>query len=98
MDDHLVSGALDNPAALHIVLNIVILDDYTNIAQAVTYHLLPDDATPVLREANGLLNRLIHVYNSIDNTLASKSIERLLPQLDKCLEVIERWVHQTQSK
>jgi len=74
------------------------LDDYTNITQAIENGLLPKEAQPILREANGLGNRLIHVYNNIDASAVLTSVRGLLPRLEAYLEAIEEWVKKTKPK
>ena len=74
------------------------LDDYTNISKAVEHGLLPQGSESVLREANGLRNRLIHVYNDSDGSRAVGSIRKLLPKLDEYLQVIDKWVKQTKPR
>jgi len=74
------------------------LDDYTNIGKAVEHRLLPKESESILREANGLRNRLIHVYNDIDGGIVVRSIHGILPKLDEYLQVIERWVKQTKPR
>jgi uncharacterized protein YutE (UPF0331/DUF86 family) len=74
------------------------LDDYTNISKAVVHGLLPQESESVLREANGLRNRLIHVYNDINGGKAVGSIQKLLPKLDEYLRVIDKWIKQTKPR
>lgn len=74
------------------------LDDYTNISKAVERGLLPRESESVLREANGLRNRLIHVYNDINGGQVVGSIRKLLPRLDEYLQVIDKWVKQTKPR
>ncbi len=74
------------------------LDDYTNITEVIEVGLLPKEAQPILREANGLRNKLIHVYNDTDGAIALRNMRALLPQLQSYLGVIEAWVKQTKPK
>ncbi len=67
-------------------------DDYTNIRQASEKGLIPNTLTKSLREANGLRNRLIHVYNDIDIPMLVQSIERIIPGIKELLLVVEHWL------
>ena len=71
------------------------LDDYTNIDRVLELGVLSADQGPMLRETNGLRNRLIHVYNGLSVEVLFESIKRLLPGLGSYLEVIEGWLKQT---
>jgi uncharacterized protein YutE (UPF0331/DUF86 family) len=88
----IVEVMMDLIAMMLKAVSVPPLDDYTNIGQAVTYHLLPGGADSILREANGLRNRLTHVYNDNDGGLVVRSIRNLLPRLGEYLEVIEGWL------
>jgi uncharacterized protein YutE (UPF0331/DUF86 family) len=74
------------------------LDDYTNITKVIEEGLLPKAAEPILRETNGLRNKLIHVYNDIDGAIVLRNVRNLLPQLESYLGVIEAWVKQTKPR
>ena len=71
------------------------LDDYTNIDRVLEIGVLSADQGPMLRETNGLRNRLIHVHNGLSVDVLLESIKRLLPGLGSYLEVIEGWLKQT---
>lgn len=43
----------------------------------------------ILREANGLRNRVIHKYNKTDDNTAKESIINLLPHLKEILEKLK---------
>ncbi len=70
------------------------LDDHTNIDRAVELGVFDSQAGRAMHEANGLRNRLVHSYNGIDVPLMLESIGRLIPEIEKCLEMIEKWLRQ----
>jgi len=67
-------------------------DDYTNIGVLVTEGIIEPDHARILREANGLRNKLIHWYNKINDEIALRSIRRLRASLREILEVIIEWL------
>lgn len=67
-------------------------DDYTNINNLVAEAILELDHGRVLREANGLRNKLIHWYNKLDDEIAMRSIMRLIPQLESITRVVLEWL------
>lgn len=60
-------------------------DDYTNVEKLERIAINKKDAD-ILREANGLRNRIIHRYNRVDDMIAKQSIENLLPHLKNLLD------------
>ncbi|MCF2138096.1 MAG: DUF86 domain-containing protein [Candidatus Thorarchaeota archaeon] len=70
------------------------LDDHTNIDRAVRLGVMSHEIGLAMHEANGLRNRLVHTYNGIDLSRVFESIERLIPKIKECLEMIEAWLHQ----
>jgi uncharacterized protein YutE (UPF0331/DUF86 family) len=67
-------------------------DDYTNVGAAVEADIVSGDLGGVLREANGLRNRLIHVYNDVNTRVLLESVKRLQDGLTTYLEVVEKWL------
>ncbi len=67
-------------------------DDYTNIARVLELGLITKEVGIILKEANGLRNRLIHVYNDVDIDILLESIKRVLPGLTEFLNVVEKWL------
>ena len=55
-------------------------DDYTNVEKLERIAINKKDAD-ILREANGLRNRIIHRYNRVDDMIAKQSMENLLDRL-----------------
>lgn len=82
-----VIGAITDADALIIKLKgKEIEDDYTNIDKIVAEKMLSEMEASVLREANGLRNRIIHKYNKTEDSLALSSIKQLLPRLKQIIE------------
>lgn len=94
----MVESAVDLLAMLLKDCSSPPLDDYTNINQAMELGVLPDTMGPLLREANGLRNRLIHMYNDVETGILLESIKRLLPGLVSYLEVIRNWIEKKSPK
>ncbi len=67
-------------------------DDYTNIARILELGLITKEVGAILKEANGLRNRLIHVYNDVDIDILLESIKRVLPGITEFLNVVEKWL------
>jgi len=69
-------------------------DDYTNIG--LLKDRIPfEDMEQTLIEANGLINRLVHRYNSTDDLLAFESIREIVPRISKVIEGVKEWIRQT---
>lgn len=67
-------------------------DDYTNISRLLEQDMITEEIGGVLREANGLRNRLIHVYNDIEQEVLLESIRRVMPGISEFLDVVEEWL------
>ena len=52
----------------------------------------------VLKEGNGLRNRLIHEYNGISNDIAIAPITELIPSFSTLLEKIKTWIEKQRKK
>jgi len=63
-------------------------DDYTNIERVIEAKRRKDS----LIRANGLRNRIVHLYNMIDEELAMMGIEELLGEIDGFSGWVEKWV------
>lgn len=64
-------------------------DDYTNIDRI---DIFSPEQKQLLREMNGLRNRVIHRYNGTDEILALNGILKALPDMQRLYETIERWI------
>lgn len=67
----------------------VVEDDYTNIDKLEEMRVINSQDAKILREANGLRNRVVHKYNKTDDNTAKKSIRNLLPHLRKISEKLK---------
>ncbi len=64
-------------------------DDYSNIDKVKEIISFSDGEIEILKEANGLRNRVIHKYNKTDDVIARESIENMLPLLKIIIGKIE---------
>ncbi len=72
-------------------------DDYTNIdTLAEEMDLYSTEKS--LKEANGLRNRLVHRYNTMDDLLAYESINNLLPEIAQFTERVSQWMRERLNK
>ena len=55
-------------------------DDYTNIEKIKETINFDNNDISVLKEANGLRNRIVHKYNRTDDAIAKESINNLVPK------------------
>lgn len=76
-------------------LKILPKDDYTNI-EKLSSKLKIDKKS--LQETNGLRNRLIHRYNSTDDTIAFESIHELIAEINTFVEAITKWIKNSLTK
>lgn len=67
-------------------------DDYTNIDILYEIKIIDSGLKNALSESNGLRNRLVHRYNSLDDSIAFESIQAHLPGFKYFLEVINKWL------
>ena len=67
-------------------------DDYTNLDKFAALVNLTENEIKVLKDANGLRNRLVHKYNRTDDLIAKESMEFLLPHLQKIIEKFKELV------
>lgn len=64
-------------------------DDYSNIDRI---DLFSPDQKQLLREMNGLRNRIIHRYNGTDEVLALSGISQSLSEISALVQVVQRWI------
>jgi uncharacterized protein YutE (UPF0331/DUF86 family) len=74
------------------------MDNYSNVKMAKDNHIISPESADVLREANGLRNRIVHIYNDLDVGLLIESVKRTLPQIEEYIEEVETWMSQTFHK
>jgi len=88
-----VSEAITDISAMLLIDNkISIEDDYSNIEKVKEILNFNDNEIEILKETNGLRNRVIHKYNKTDDKIARESINILLPDVKKTIEKIERFI------
>ncbi|MBD3158982.1 MAG: DUF86 domain-containing protein [Candidatus Lokiarchaeota archaeon] len=74
------------------------MDNYSNIKMAKNNHIISEESANVLREANGLRNRIVLIYNDLDVDLLIESVRRTLPKIEKYMEEVEDWMSQSFTK
>lgn len=67
-------------------------DDYSNIDLILEKKIMDKKLSDVLKESNGLRNRVIHEYNGLNSEIAYKSMLELLPSFDAFLGTVEKWL------
>ncbi|MGM0405659.1 MAG: DUF86 domain-containing protein [Thermoplasmatota archaeon] len=67
-------------------------DDYSNIEKMKDKGMLDDKQEGLLKESNGLRNRLVHEYNGIEKRIAMESIKRINSQIEEVLEDVRGWI------
>jgi len=88
-----VEASMDVVAMICKDLKIPPKDDYTNIKILKT-KISFDDIEKTLIEANGLRNRIVHRYNTMDDLLAFKSMKEILPEISKFIGGVKKWIRQ----
>lgn len=87
--EEIVESSMDIVAMMCKDSGIVPKDDYTNIDNL---DILDNEMKEVFTEANGLRNRLVHLYNEVDDILAFESIKDLLSKQEMFIELVEQWI------
>ena len=77
-------------------LKIIPKDDYINIDVLAEKEIISKDLSYNLKQANGLRNRIVHNYNSLDEEIAFKSIQKYLKDLEKYKEAIDNWLQKSE--
>ncbi len=67
-------------------------DDYSNLEILAKEKIITKELSLYVKEANGLRNRIVHDYNSIDDDIAYKSILSVLDRVKQFKEVIDDWL------
>ncbi len=88
-----IEVATDLMAMILKDISIPPTDDYTNISRVLEQDIIAEKTGRILREANGLRNRLIHVYNDIEQKVLLQSIRRVMPGISEFLDVVEKWLN-----
>lgn len=85
----LIEALTDIIAMLLSDKNKTVEDDYTNIEKIKEVIEFEKRDVEILKEANGLRNRLVHKYNRTDDETAKESITTLLPEVKRILDKFE---------
>lgn len=88
----LVEASFDIVAMACRDSRIISKDDYANIEALYQKNTIEESLKNALAESNGLRNRLVHRYNTLDDTMAFESILELLPNFKYFTEVMEKWL------
>lgn len=67
-------------------------DDYRNVDLLEERRDLGADLARVLRESNGLRNRLVHAYDTVRDDLVLAFIETRLPVITQITQEARRWL------
>lgn len=70
----------------------LVKDDYSNIETLRSKGFLNEDDEGLMKEANGLRNRLVHEYNGLERKVAIESIRRINQKLENVIEEIRKWI------
>ncbi len=87
----LAESLMDIFAMILSDLRMVVKDDYTNIDKLKEKNILGEDHAGIAIEANGLRNRIVHRYNSVDEKIFVESAKELLPKLTSLLQHLENY-------
>jgi len=88
----LIEASFDVAAMVCRDSRIIPKDDYTNMEALFNKKIIEVSLKNVLIESNGLRNRLVHRYNTLDDSIAFESIRTLLPGFRHFVEVIDKWL------
>ena len=88
----LVESLSDIFAMLLSDLNFGIKDDYSNIEKLKEKNILSNEHANTASESNGLRNRIVHRYNSVDQKRFIESARELIPKITQVLEHIKTFI------
>lgn len=94
----LVEALMDIFAIVLSDLNVGIKDDYSNIEKLKEKNILNNEHANTAIEANGLRNRIVHRYNSVDQNRFIESAKELLPKIAKILEHFENFIDKQKNE
>lgn len=87
-----VEAVSDVCAMVRRGLNSSAKDDYGNIEFLVERAVLEERMGEKMKEANGLRNRLIHGYDTVNDEIAYYAIEELVEDLRAFSAVVLEWI------
>ncbi len=73
-------------------MNKVVEDDYVNVEKLAHLGIISRSEADILKEANGLRNRIVHKYNKTDDEVARESMQELLPKLKSILRKMVKYL------
>lgn len=82
----------DVAAMMRVDTGDVPKDDRTNFAALGERHVISASLVPMLQEATGLRNRLVHEYEKLDDAIALASVARLAGALTAFIVEVEAWL------
>lgn len=70
----------------------IVEDDYANLERLGEKGILDEKEEGLMKEANGLRNRLVHEYNGLERKIAIDSIRNTVENFEGVLEEIRKWL------
>ncbi|MHA1719256.1 MAG: DUF86 domain-containing protein [Promethearchaeota archaeon] len=93
-----IESTVDLVAMLVKDLNMIVLDDKSNIEKLVKHMNWDIEFAENLIKANGLRNIIVHQYNGIQKEKISESISRLKSDINNWIQLIEETVAKIDDK
>lgn len=66
-------------------------DDYGNIETLEAMKVIGEKLGGLLKEINGMRNRIVHEYNGFSYSIFSGNVERLLGGMEEFIGAVEKW-------
>jgi len=88
----IVEASLDVVAMMLTDVGVPPKDDYTNIKLLLQKGVIDEKIADTLAEGNGMRNRLVHRYNTLDDKRAFDSIRALSRDICEFKEVVAKWL------
>jgi len=86
----IVESAMDIISMMCVDSKLAPKDDYINIEEISKR--IDGINEEILKEANGLRNVIIHRYNGLDDARAYEGIKKIIPEMEKFVEIVEIWM------
>lgn len=87
-----VEAFSDVASMVTVDLSRGVKDDATNFALLGEQRVVAESLVPLLIEANGLRNALVHEYEGIDDGRVRAAAARLVPALRRAIEEVRAWL------
>lgn len=88
----MVEGLTDIFAMILKDMDEVVEDDYSNIENLRGEGILTVKQEELMKEANGLRNRLVYEYNGLERKTALDSIKGINSEVENVLEEVRTWI------